>query len=102
MREVRLHYDLVVKVLFQVLSALVASVAIVHCEDLNFGPVDLGHFRLFGLGLYHIQDDRYSVLIRFPHQPNMCISRKRSHHPKPFIRRLRILKCPQIGPSSKM
>jgi hypothetical protein len=39
MREVRLHDDFVVKVLLEILSALVASVAIIHGEYLNFGPV---------------------------------------------------------------
>jgi hypothetical protein len=38
-REVRLHDDLVVEVLLKILSALVASVAVIHGEYLNFGPV---------------------------------------------------------------
>lgn len=76
MREIGLNDNLVVEMLLQVLCALVASVAIIYGKDLNFGPFDFWHFRLFRIRLYNIQNDGNSILISFSYQPNMCVSCK--------------------------
>ena len=54
MWKLRLHYDVVVKVLFQVLSALIATVAIVDSEDLNLGPLVFWQLGLLQLRLDHV------------------------------------------------
>ena len=102
MREIGLHDYLVVEVLLQGLCALVASVAIIHGENLNFGPIDLWHFWLFRYWLYNIQNNSNSILISFSYQPNMCVGCKRSDDTKPFIGCLRILKSSQVRPSTKI
>ena len=75
-RKVRLHDDLVMEMLFEVLSTLVASVAIIHGENLKFGPFSLWYFWFFWQWLDNIQDDSNSILVSFSNQPNMCVGRK--------------------------
>lgn len=47
----------VMQVFFQVLGAFAATVAVKNTEDLEFGPLISGNFRLFRLGLDYVQND---------------------------------------------
>jgi len=74
----------VVEVVFDELGAFVASVAVEHAEDLDFGPVlDPWVFRC---RLDHVQDNRDPVFIRFPHSAYVRIRSETFNRPKAFSR----------------
>lgn len=64
-REIWLHYDLVMKVFFEVLCALITTMTIINSKNLDFGPVLLGHFWLFQLWLDDVQDNGDTVFVGF-------------------------------------
>jgi hypothetical protein len=61
--EVRLKYDIVVKILLEVLSTLVATMAIVHREDLYLRPVLFSHLWFLCNWLYHIKNNGNPVFV---------------------------------------
>lgn len=71
--EFWLQYDVVVEMLFQVLCALVAAVAVVDSEDLDFGPEIVGEFGLLGDWLDHVEDDGDSILVCFSDQADVGV-----------------------------
>ena len=95
-REVWLHDNLVVKVLLQILSALVATVAIVNCEYLDFGPLLIGDFRQFGGWLDNVENDSNTIFIGFPYETNMCVGCEWPYNSEPFIACFRVLKYSQL------
>jgi hypothetical protein len=99
-REVRLHNDLVVEVLLQILCTLVTAVAIIHGKYLNLWPVWLRHFRFFQNWLNDVEDDCNTVFIGFPHETYVSVCSEAPHHPKTFVRRLWVLKRGQIWSST--
>jgi len=72
------------QVVFEVLSAFAASVAIVNAENLQFGPVLARDARLLLGGLNHVQNDRDSVLVSFAHRAHICICGKGFHGTERF------------------
>ena len=90
--EFWLHYDIVVEMLFQIFCTLVATMAIINSEDLDFWPLVFWEFGLFKLRLDYVKYNRNPIFISFPHQSHMSIGRKRSYHSKLFVSRFRILK----------
>jgi hypothetical protein len=85
--KVWLHYDIVVQVLLEILSALVSSMAIVNCKDLDLGPLVLPDFGFLADRLNNIQYNCNSVFICFAHQTNVSVCCKALHHSELFVRR---------------
>lgn len=56
----------IMKMLFQIFSALISSMAVIYCKNLNFWPLVFWHFRSFCWRLDNIQYNSYSVFITFP------------------------------------
>ena len=78
------------EVVFNELGAFVASVAVEHAEDLDFGPVlDPWVFRG---RLDHVQDNRDPVFIRFPYSAYVRIRSETFNRSKAFSRHFRRLK----------
>ena len=65
---------------FQIFSALISSVAIIYCKNLNFWPLVLWHFGGFRCRLNDIQNNSYSIFITFSDKSNMSISCKRFYN----------------------
>lgn len=61
--EVRLQYDIVVKIFLKVLGTLVTTMAIVHREDLYLGPVLFSHLWFLCKWLYHIKNNGNPVFV---------------------------------------
>jgi len=101
-RKVRLHNYVVVEVFFKVLCALIAAVAIVHCEDLDFGPSFVGDFLFFSCWLDNVQDYCNPVLVGFPDKPNVGVGCKRFDNPKLFVGGLRTLEVGQERPAADL
>lgn len=72
-----MHDDVVMKVLFQVLCALVATMAIVHSENLYLWPVRLLDLWLLAERLDHIQNNGNSVLICLSDKAHMGVGCER-------------------------
>ena len=70
---------------FQIFSALISSVAIIYCKNLNFWPLVLWHFWSFCCRLNDIQNNSYSIFITFSDKSNMSISCKRFYNSKFLI-----------------
>ena len=88
--EVGRQNYVVVEVVFDELGAFVASVAVEHAEDLDFGPV-LDPW-IFRGGLDHVQDNRNPVFIRFPYSAYVRIRSETFNRPKAFSRHFGRLK----------
>ena len=72
--EIRVHDDIIVKVVFQIFSAFMAAVAVEDAEDLNFRPVRNTSPFLFRLD--DIQNDGDTVFVDFTHRADICIGCK--------------------------
>lgn len=70
------------EVVFDELGAFVASVAVEHTEDLDFGP-ELDSW-VFGGRLDDVQDNRDPVLIRFPYSAYVRIRSETLDRAKAF------------------
>jgi hypothetical protein len=90
-REIRLHNYLVVKVLLQILSALVSTMAIVDREYLYLWPIGIWHLWFFGKWLDNIEDNGNPVFIGLSDQTNMGIGGEGSDHAKPLVGCLGVL-----------
>ena len=77
-----MHYDIIVEVVLQELSALVPSVSVEYSKDLYFGPVC--DFGLFHLWLNHVQDDRNPVFICLAHSADIGVGSKTSNTAESF------------------
>jgi hypothetical protein len=75
--KLRLHNNVIVKVIFDELGTLVSAMPIEDPKNLNLGPVWNPWLSL--LRLDHIQNDRDSILIGFPDRANIGICGKRSN-----------------------
>lgn len=64
------------QMVFQVLGALAATVAIVDAKDLQFWPLVTGHPRFFRGGLDHIKNDRNSVFVGLTDYTYVCVCRE--------------------------
>jgi hypothetical protein len=71
------------QIVFQVLRALAASMAIVDAENLDVRPVR--HHRQLVEGVDNVQNDRYPVLIVLTNQANVGVGREGSHGPKALV-----------------
>ena len=80
------------EVFFQILSALVASMAIVDCENLNLRPLVFCDFRLLAERLNYVENNCYSIFICLSDKPNMSVCRKRPNNSELFIGCLGVLK----------
>lgn len=85
MRKVRLHDYVVVQMLFQIFSALVATMAVVYGKNLDLRPFVFRKFWLFLLRLYNVKYNRNPILICLSHQPHMSVGSKRFNNAKLFI-----------------
>jgi len=65
--EFRLQYDVVMQVLFQIFSALIATMSIVDSKYLYFGPLIFWKFWFFHHWLDHVEDDGDTVFVGFSH-----------------------------------
>ena len=84
-REIWLHNDLIMKMLFQVLSALVSTMTIIYREYLNFGPLFIGNFWLLCGWLNDVKNNSNTIFIGFPDETNMCVGCERPYNSEPFI-----------------
>jgi len=100
--ELGAHYYVVVQVLFQVLGALVASVAVVHREDLDLGPLFLCHLRLFQHRLDDVEDNGNSVFVGFANKADVGVGRERLNHSEFFTRRLRVGEHDELAACSNL
>ena len=83
--EVWLHDNLIMKVLFQILGALIAAMTIINRENLDLRPLIIGNFGLLCGRLNNVENDSDSVLICFPHETNMCVGCERPDDSEPLI-----------------
>ena len=95
-REVWLHNNLVVEMLFQILSALVTTVAIVNSEYLYFGPQILTDFGLFSGWLDDVKNNCNTIFIGFPDETNMCVGCERPYYSKPLVACFWVLKYTKL------
>jgi hypothetical protein len=84
MRKIWLHYNLVVQVLLEIFGALVAAMAVIYCENLNFWPFGFTNFGFFQNGLNDVENDGYSVLVGLSDQADVGVGREGSDHAKSF------------------
>lgn len=84
--ELVLHDDVVVQVFLEVLSTLVASMAIVHGKYLNLRPLVVGDFLRLCLRLNDVQNDCDSVLVGFTHEADVSVSSEGAHRAKLLFR----------------
>jgi len=89
-------------VFLQVLCALVATVAVVHSEYLNLGPLVVWHLVLLVSWLNDVKYDSDPVFVLLPHQSNVSVRRKALDRPKLLVGCLRILKVGQVGPHTDL
>ncbi len=82
--------DTVVQVVFQVLGALTAAMAVEDSEDLDVRPIL--NCRVFVWRMNYIEDDCYSVFVVLPDQPDICVGCKAFDAPESFVRDLAVLK----------
>lgn len=71
------------QIIFQVLRALAASMAIIDAENLDVWPV--GHHRQLVEGVDNVQNDRDPVLIVLTNQSDVGVGREGSHGPKALV-----------------
>jgi hypothetical protein len=84
--KLRLHHNVVVQVVFQVLGALVSAMPVENAKNLDLGPtVRLGRFVL---RLDDIEYDCDTIFVCLAHSANIGVGRKGSHNPKGLLRAL--------------
>lgn len=76
-RKVWLNDDVVMKLVFEVLSALAATMAIEHAEYLESRPLLVCQLGRLGSWLDHVEDDGDSVLVGLADSSYICVSCKR-------------------------
>ena len=89
LRKHRVHDDVVVERVFEVLRALVSSMPVENSKNLNFRPI-CNLVCLF-LGLDHIQDNCDSVFVALPHRAHIRVRSEGTHAAKGFGAGLRVL-----------
>ena len=94
-RELRLHYNVVVQMLLEILSTLVSSVSIVNCEYLYLWPNWFADLWLLGKRLNYVQNDCNTIFILFSNEANVSVSCKRFHNAKLLVGCFRHLKVGQ-------
>ena len=83
--------------LFQILSALIPSVAIVDSEYLDLGPFLLRKPGLLRTWLDHVEDDGDTIFICLADKSHVRVGRKRSDDPEVLGRYFRCLKKWKLG-----
>lgn len=83
--EVLLQDDVVVQVLLEVFSTLVAAMAVVDSEDLDLWPLVLLDLVLFAIRLNNIQNDCNPVFIYFSDEAHVGVSGERFDNAELFV-----------------
>jgi len=91
-----------VEMFFQIFSALISSMTVVHSKNLYFGPLFFWHFRCFSSWLNDIQNNSDSIFITFPDQSYMSICCERFYNSKFFIWCFWYLKILELRSTSYM
>ena len=71
--EFWLQDNIVVKVVFEILSAFASSMAVINTENLQFWPFVRGNFWCFCCRLYYIKNNWYSIFVGFPYNTYICV-----------------------------
>ena len=70
------------QVVFEILGAPAASMAVIDAKDLQFRPPVSGDTRSLLCWLDHVENDRDSILVGLAHDANICVSCEGPHHAK--------------------
>ena len=87
---------------FQIFSALISSMAVIHCKNLYFGPLFFWHFRRFSCWLNDIQNNSNSIFITFPDESHMSICCEGFYNSEFFIWCFWYLKILELWTTSYM
>lgn len=80
--------DIVVQVIFEILCALTASMAVVHTKDLQFGPFVSWDTRCLLSRLYNVENDRDPVLVCLSYDSDIGVCSEGLDHAKRLRRDL--------------
>lgn len=72
--EVRVHDNVQVEIVFQVLGTFTSSMAVKNSENLDLGPQLIIYLRLLKFRLNHIENDCDTIFVCFPDQARVCVS----------------------------